>query len=86
MRSNKIMLTKMNIHNRIVLWITLVDKSVENVEKWGFSTGIRGFYPGESKCIEPCIFGDDFRFPAHYVAMVGKALSGKVLLKSWIPL
>ena len=43
----------MNIHRGISLWKTPVDKPVENVEKWEFSTGILMFYRSESGCIVP---------------------------------
>ena len=33
----------MNIHSVACLWTTPVEKSVENVEKYQFSTGIRRF-------------------------------------------
>jgi hypothetical protein len=38
------MLTKMNIHKVAPLWTTPVEKPVENVENYEFSTAIPQFY------------------------------------------
>ena len=65
----------MNIHRKDHLWKSPVEKSVENVEKWWFSTGISAFYQAGSICINCCITGGREWLPAHYVSMVRKVLS-----------
>ena len=46
---------KMNIHNPHFLWITPVDKDVENVENYELSTGISVFSKFHIPCGNPCI-------------------------------
>ena len=48
MVSELVMSTKMNIHTMFPLWIKVVEKSVDNVEKSSHSRGIFQVYPGFS--------------------------------------
>ena len=45
----------MNIHRAVSLWITPVEKTVENVENCELSTGISPPCPGTASCGKLCI-------------------------------
>lgn len=76
----------MYIHRPLFLWITPVDKPVENVENSEFSTGIPGisFYtpPCGEGCIPLCITAQPRRKNACYVTAGGRSSLDKSLRKS----
>ena len=77
---------KVDIHNPHPLWKTLVEKLVENVENYGFSTGIpllSKTRPSCGKvCIPPCIIPGKVSEGACYVTAALPGFSGKISDKS----
>ena len=72
------MLTAVQSPQRPRLWKTPVEKSVENVEKYSFSTGIPACWNSVGLCGKPCALPcailSDFRPPACYVTGFRKIL------------